>query len=190
MSTLGKAIARGYKATHDGVTKLYRKVTNQFGMTSNELIAGGDDLVNRFLEIVDIPKGSRPKPSTYLDVNYITKHLAKFKDGASRIVKKSDFEEFGIGKPEFVATKVDIDKILTLPIDKQAEKLGIPVDQLRDGQFVRVDFSGNKVEMPSGNEWGANDQWLPGGVTSGGLDEAIVKTEGMVEGVDYIVKNL
>ena len=42
MTALGKAIAKGYKATHDGVTKLYRKVTGKFGMTSNELIASGD----------------------------------------------------------------------------------------------------------------------------------------------------
>ena len=44
MTALGKAIAKGYKATHDGVTKLYRKVTGKFGMTSNELIASGDDV--------------------------------------------------------------------------------------------------------------------------------------------------
>jgi len=44
MTALSKAIAKGYKATHDGVTKLYRKVTGKFGMTSNELIASGDDV--------------------------------------------------------------------------------------------------------------------------------------------------
>ena len=33
MTALGKAIAKGYKATHDGVTKLYRKTTNVFGMS-------------------------------------------------------------------------------------------------------------------------------------------------------------
>ena len=50
MTALSKAIAKGYKATHDGVTKLYRKVTGKFGMTSNELIVSGDDLVKKFLQ--------------------------------------------------------------------------------------------------------------------------------------------
>jgi len=50
MTALGKAIAKGYKATHDGVTKLYRKTTNVFGMSSDELIASGDDVVRRFLQ--------------------------------------------------------------------------------------------------------------------------------------------
>jgi len=28
--------------------------------------------------------------------------------------------------------------------------------------------------MPSGNEFGANDKWIPGGKTSGGIFEATV----------------
>lgn len=44
--------------------------------------------------------------------------------------------------------------------------------------------------MPSGNEFGANDQWIPGGKTDGGVSEAIVKTEGMQLDVDYTVTDL
>ena len=111
-------------------------------------------------------------------------------------MKKSDYDNFGIGKPdaaktEFVATKSEIDEILSLPVEQQAEKLGIPVDQIQNGGLVRVDFKpSNKIEMPSGNEWGANDQWIPGGKTSGGVDEAIVITEGMQLDVDYTVIEL
>lgn len=43
---------------------------------------------------------------------------------------------------------------------------------------------------PSGNEFGANDQRIPGGKTDGGVSEAIVKTEGMQPYVDYIVTDL
>lgn len=40
------------------------------------------------------------------------------------------------------------------------------------------------------NEWGANDKWLPGGVLPEGNLEAIIKTEGLKEGVHYTVKYL
>mgnify|MGYP002651150812 CR=1 FL=1 len=32
------------------------------------------------------------------------------------------------------------------------------------------------LRMPSGNELGANDQWVPGGFTSGGVPEATIDT--------------
>jgi len=35
-----------------------------------------------------------------------------------------------------------------------------------------------------------NDLWIPGGKTSGGVSEAIVKTEGMQLGIDYVVTDL
>lgn len=44
--------------------------------------------------------------------------------------------------------------------------------------------------MPSGNEFGANDKWLPGGILPEGNLEAIIKTEGLKEGVHYTVKYL
>ncbi len=144
-------------------------------------------------------KGSRPDPSEYLDDDYITAHLSKFDDGiASRIVLEDDYLEFGVGKPdlgktEFVGTKSEIDQILTLPIEQQAQKLGIPVEQLQNGGVVRIDFNlngSNKVEMPSGNEFGANNKWIPGGKTSGGATEAVIKTEGMQIDVDYTVNNI
>lgn len=45
-------------------------------------------------------------------------------------------------------------------------KLGIPPTQLQEGALVRIDFKISdryKVEVPSGNEFGTNDLWLPGG---------------------------
>jgi|GEM_PF-2532673 len=54
MTALGKAIARGYKATRDGDYQAYRKVTGKFGMTSNELIASGDD-VGRAADVIAKP---------------------------------------------------------------------------------------------------------------------------------------
>jgi len=32
----------------------------------------------------------------------------------------------------------------------------------------------DKLRIPSGNEGGANGQWIPGGYTSGGVPEAVL----------------
>ena len=44
--------------------------------------------------------------------------------------------------------------------------------------------------MPSGNEFGANTKWIPGGKLPTGKAEAIVKTEGMIKDVDYFVTDV
>lgn len=163
---------------------------------------GADEAIRRnpgALEVLDLKaKGQLddiPDPSTYLDADYIANHLAKFDDGGSRIVLKETYVRRGLGKPdegmtEFISTKLEIDYILTLPVAEQAERLGLLVDEINGG-LVRIDFNpSNKIEIPSGKEFGANDKWIPGGKTSGGADEAIIKTEGMVLDVDYTVIDL
>ena len=154
-------------------------------------------------DILSIPKGQRPAPSTYLSSGYIQQHLAKFeKEGiVSRIVTKKSYETFGIGKPdigktEFVSTKGEIDDIIRKSngnIKLIAEELGIPPTQLQEGGLVRIDFKISdryKVEVPSGNEFGTNDLWLPGGKLPNGKLEAIIKTEGMVKDIDYTIKDI
>lgn len=59
-------------------------------------------------------------------------------------------------------------------------RLGLDAGSLSSGDMVAVridpqDFSGLRV--PSGNEIGANPQWLPGGYTSGGAAEAVMDFE-------------
>lgn len=152
-------------------------------------------------EIVATDKGHRPPPESYLPPDYIAEHLEKFHEGASRILIRSDFEEYGVGKPdagksEFVLTKDDAEAIMAEcggdPI-KIAQKLGIPEDQLAGDSLVRIDFhpSGSYDPlMPSGNEWGANKQWIPGGRLPEGDLEAVVLTDGMIKGRDYTVRDL
>ena len=151
-------------------------------------------------KVLEKLKGNRPNPKEYLRAEYIKQHLELFeKEGiASKIMTKEDYEKFGIGKPdigktEFVSRKSDIDDILMLSLDEQSLKLGIPLEQTKKRNIVRIDFKLSKdvrVEMPSGNEWGANDKWLPGGVLPEGNLEAIIKTEGLKEGVHYTIKYL
>ncbi|MBW7869968.1 MAG: hypothetical protein H3C39_02785 [Flavobacteriia bacterium] len=151
-------------------------------------------------KVLEKPKGSRPDPKEYLTTSYIKEHIELFeKEGiASRIVSEETFKKRGIGKPdigktEFVSRKSDIDDILMLSIEEQSIKLGIPLEQIEKHGIVRIDFKLSKdvkVEMPSGNEWGANDKWLPGGILPEGNLEATIKTEGLKEGVHYTVKYL
>lgn len=155
----------------------------------------------QFDEIVATEKGQRPPPDTYLPPEYIADHLNNFQDGASRILIRSDFEEYGVGKPdpgksEFVLTKEDADAIMAEaggdPV-KVAQKLGIPEDQLAGDSIVIIDFHPDgsyEPLMPSGNEWGANKQWIPGGRLPEGDLEAVVLTDGMIKGRDYTVRDI
>ncbi len=151
-------------------------------------------------KVLEKPKLERPNPKEYLKAEYIKEHSDLFqKEGiASRIVSEERFKEYGLGKPdvgktEFVSRKSDIDDILMLPIDEQASKLGISIKDIEGGKIVRIDFKLSKdvkIEMPSGNEYSTNKNWLPGGVLPDGNLEAIIKTEGLKEGVHYTIKYL
>lgn len=152
--------------------------------------------------VITKPKGSRQEPIEYLKEEYISGYLSKFeKEGTvSRIVLKDAYLNYGIGKPdnfktEFVSLKSEIDQLLKNSkgdLDILSKVLGVPKEQLSGG-LVRVDFkltSKNKVFIPSGNEFGANSQWLPGGVLPTGQIEGVVRTKDMVKGVDYTVTDI
>ncbi len=74
-----------------------------------------------------------------------------------------------------------------------ASKLGIPEEQLSNDSLVMVEFKPTELyspRVPSGKEWGANSEWLPGGKLPKGDLEAVVNTEGMINGRDFIVKDI
>lgn len=158
----------------------------------------GKDL---FDEILATDKGKRPDPDTYLPPEYIREHMRSFDSGSSRIFLRESYEEYGIGKPdtgrtEFVLTSETASKMIAEvagdPV-RLAERLGIPADQLAGDSLVMVEFhptDAYKAAMPSGNEWGANAQWLPGGRLPHGDLEAVVETEDMINGVHYTVIDL
>ncbi len=152
---------------------------------------------------VTIRKRSRPDPGTYLTREYIEGHLAKFESEeiCSRIVLKKTYEKYGIGKPdsektEFASLKSDIDRVLSQSngdISKIASSLGIDESQLAGGSLLRVDFkfsSEHKPHMPSGNEYGTNEKWMPGGKLPNGDLEVIIRTKSMIKDKDYIVIDL
>lgn len=155
----------------------------------------------KFDEIIATPKNERPLPETYLPAKYIDNHLSEFSNGASRIVPRDAYDAYGVGKPdqwasEFVGSKDGISKTIQETAgntQEMAKQLGISKEQLESGELLRIDFFPGdkyKIVIPSGNEFGANSQWLPGGRLPTGKPEVVIWTKGMVKGVDYEVYDL
>ena len=136
-------------------------------------------------KVLDIPKGSRPKPSTYLDQKYIDEHLAKFDDGASYLAPKDALDRFGrnpVGRPDgqFVMSKNEMDDLFDKAdgdLSIIEKELGIPSGLWKDKELVRIDIPNPKesnIRIPDGNEGGANELWLPGGKLPNGYSEAVL----------------
>ena len=138
--------------------------------------------------IVAIQKGRRPAPETYLTKKYIKNHLKKFRKGLSIVTGIKSFENYMlhadlIGREDntcFVMPKKFCDAI-----EKEAggdisiweKKLSFDAGYFKSqGGLVRIDiidFCDLNLRIPSGNEAGANDYWIPGGWTVGDTPEAI-----------------
>ena len=58
-----------------------------------------------------------------------------------------------------------------------ADALGLPREMLESNALVRVDFENPSelgLRMPSGNEAGANEYWIPGGKLPDGASEDVI----------------
>lgn len=134
-------------------------------------------------DILAIPKGSRPNPDQYLEPWYVTSHLALFEKGASRFTTKATLEKYGIAREDgttFVMPSREADQMLTAANgdSRKLEKiLGLPEGALEDNKLMRIDIAKPKdfnLRVPSGNEAGANEKWLPGGRLPDGNSEAVL----------------
>lgn len=134
-------------------------------------------------EILAMPKGSRPDPSDYLSAEYITHHLGKFNDGATRFMPQSNLDKYGIAQRDgtsFVMPKNEADAMLEAAKSNpriMESVLGLPEGFLDSNNLVRIDISDPEefnLRIPSGNEAGANEQWIPGGLLPDGASEAVV----------------
>ncbi|MBF0315822.1 MAG: pre-toxin TG domain-containing protein [Oligoflexia bacterium] len=175
-----KLLGRGFEiavSIADYTTQIFKNPIAPIAGTFDKTAA------KKFTEILNIPKGSRPLPETYLPKEYIESHLAKFDNGASRFSRKADLERYGpaqIDGTAFVLTKTDADKIIaSAKGDKRALEtaLGHPVGYLDKNEVVRVDIPkplDYNLRIPSGNEAGVNELWIPGGQLSDGYSEAII----------------
>jgi hypothetical protein len=144
-----------------------------------------------FGEILNTPKGSRKLPSEYLPQTYIDAHLAKFDKGGSRFMIKDNLETWGPGQHDgtsFLMPKGDADAILALAKGNRGvleEALGFKPGALAKFDIVRVDFPRPKdlnLRLPSGNEAGASELWLPGGKLPTGASEAVIDVSSAAPG--------
>ena len=149
-------------------------------------------------EIIAIPKGARPDPSEYLSQQYIESHLAKFANGATRFMPKTNLEKYGIAQRDgtsFVMPKSEADEMIEASNgDSRAmeRRLGPPDGFLDSHEIVRIDIAHpepSNLRIPSGNEAGANEQWIPGGWLPDGASEAVVDG-GEIPSYDYTVTDV
>jgi hypothetical protein len=140
-------------------------------------------------EITAIDKGARPAPQEYLSPSYIADHLAQFEGGATRFQLRTGLDKYGPGQVDgtsFVMPRHEADRLLARTAgDPRAleDALGLPAGQL-DGTdaLMRVDFADPAeldLRIPSGNEAGANAQWIPGGKLPEGGSEAVIDVGGL-----------
>jgi hypothetical protein len=141
-------------------------------------------------DILSATKGSRPAPETYLRADYITQHLKEFEDGVTKFMANTPSGAIGPPSGTFVLPKKQADILLQQSggnIQKLEDLLGLERGTLGNNP-VRVDI-GNPIglRMSDGNELGANNLWIPGGRTSGGLLEATIN---QVQPSEYVVNSI
>ncbi|TKR30484.1 hypothetical protein FCE95_10220 [Luteimonas gilva] len=151
---------------------------------AGRLVRAGDSLPTSLIDdITKLPKGTRPAPSEYLSPAYIDQHMALFDDGASRFATQSAVDKYGIARADgttFVMPKAEADALIASAggdTAKLEEALGLPPGTLANDPLVRIDFPNPKegnIRIPSGNEDGANTQWIPGGKLPTGSNEAVI----------------
>lgn len=132
--------------------------------------------------VVKTEKGQRPAPSTYMSEVDIDTHLSKFDDGAVRFTSRKSVEKYGTaGNSEaFVMPKSEFDRVVSEAngdLRVVEKRLGLDSGYLGDSDTMAVYVKKtdmDKLRIPSGNEGGANGQWVPGGYTSGGVPEAVL----------------
>ncbi|KUH81290.1 MULTISPECIES: hypothetical protein [unclassified Mycobacterium] len=149
-------------------------------------------------EILAAEKGSRPDPSEYLTPEYIEEHLRFFEDGASRFMTADNLRDYGIGQRDgttFVFPTSELDALMNETAgDRRAleRALGLPEGYFESYEVVRIDIpdpENHGLRIPSGNEAGANDQWIPGGLLPQGMPEAVVDGRDIPDD-DYLVTDI
>lgn len=132
---------------------------------------------SKIKEILSLDKGLRPNPSTYLSEDYITNHLSLFDEGVTKFSWTKPTRPVGPPGGTFVMPKSVADDLIIEAggdVKKLEELLGLNLGDLGDAP-VRIDIADPiGLRMPDGNELGANNFWVPGGYTSGGIPEATI----------------
>jgi hypothetical protein len=127
-------------------------------------------------------------PAGYLDAGYLDTRIAAFEGGASYLLTTTNYQKYVQGKPfagfpdgQFVAPPSVISQVLETAngdIASIEQQLGIPAGAWQGkGGIYRIDVADAvklQLRLPNGGEMGANEFWIPGGYTSGGVAEGFV----------------
>lgn len=213
----GVAMAsHGSTVAGNGISRLYEKITNtqnlektkksqqfleKFGNKGKERAKSVADVIGKkkYSEIIKAGKKNRPDPKTYLSEEYISKHLKQFDDGATRFMSKKNLDKYGpsqIDGTSFIMPKAEADDLLKKANGNKRvleDALGLRPGQLDVEDLVRVDIANPRefnLRIPSGNEAGAIDLWLPGGKLPQGGNEAVIDLDIMDEGLGWIASEL
>lgn len=168
---------------------------NRSDITDTDVKAVPDDLKAAWKTDAKSPrhiyqegKGRRQDPDNYLDSDYIEAHKKKFEEkGGTRFYLTESYNKYGPGQRDgttFVIPTSEFDRIrgeaktpqelgrmLGLGEDFFVKADGTPAD-ITLAQFTPAEMEAGNHRMPSGNEAGANDLWIPGGYLPSGIPEA------------------
>lgn len=174
----------GLRALSAGISKLVEICFGESGgPTPKPLALENSPLPRETVEdVLSHDKGDRPDPKSYMSQEMIDNHMEKFKDGGSYVLTKEQYEMFVEGKSElgcpdnsqYITTTENIDRIIAESggdIGVFEDKLGFDRGHFENGGgLVRIDVKDPmslNPRMPSGNEMGANEHYIPGGYTDG-----------------------
>ena len=110
-----------------------------------------------------------------------------------------DYKQLGRADGLFVMPKSEVDDLLKRTggdVSKIEKELGIPAgkwtERIENGnQLMRFDINKENLKdlrMSTGNESGANEEWLPGGYTPRGNSEAVIDAVDWKDVVQTIIK--
>jgi hypothetical protein len=148
-------------------------------------------------------KGERPPVDTYLDEDYIRKHLARIEGGATRFYRADSLDEYGPGNKgttfivptsevqdiiDKASSPEELGELLGLGKDFFVNADGSPTDVIR-ADFSPEDMKNLNLHMATGNEGygdgGANPDWIPAGLLPDGNHEAVIDINDRSEGGTY-----
>ena len=133
-------------------------------------------------EIIAMGWKKRPDPSTYLSKDFIQRHLEPFRHGIVRVTTKQNIKKHKSagGDDAFALSFEGLVEVLVRTggdHHKTEKVLALDKGALASGDAVVAVVSAHNapgVRVPSGNEQGANSDWMAGGYTKLGIPEAVV----------------
>lgn len=153
---------------------------------NNESFKTLSDVKERAAVLADNTNKNKPRPNEYLGKKTLDLHKAQFENGGGWLAPKWALDKFGrekLGRADgqFIMTGDELNQVLVETqgnIQEIEKKLGIPCGAW-DKVMVKIEVNKESLQktnlrMPSGNEAGANEHWLPGGKLPSGRTEGVI----------------